>query len=237
MALRLPEVVLIDLDGTLVDSVPDLAWCTARMLENLNYPACSEDDVRLWVGNGVEKLIKRALTGEMDGEPDPALYAKAVPLFMSLYKDNSCRLSRLYPEVETGLNWLQSRQIKLGCVTNKPEAFTLPILDFLGIRHFFEVVISGDSLPQKKPHPAPLLYGAEFFGVSPDQALMIGDSISDVKAARAAGFKIVCMSYGYNHGADIRSAEPDAVMDSFAELEGLFLERSDETGTIRTTGR
>jgi len=84
------------------------------------------------------------------------------------------------------------------------------------------VVISGDSLPQKKPHPAPLLYGAEFFGVSTDKALMIGDSISDVKAARAAGFRIVCMSYGYNHGADIHSAEPDAVIDSFAELEGLF---------------
>lgn len=222
MAIPPPEVVLIDLDGTLVDSVPDLAWCTARMLEALDCPTCSEDDVRLWVGNGVEKLIKRALTGEMNAEPDPALYDKAAPLFMTLYKDNSCRLSHLYPDVETGLRWLQSRQIKLGCVTNKPEAFTLPLLDFLGIRQFFEVVISGDSLPQKKPHPAPLLYGAEFFRVSPDKALMIGDSVSDVEAARAAGFRIVCMSYGYNHGADIRSANPDVVIDSFAELENLF---------------
>lgn len=222
MAIPPPEVVLIDLDGTLVDSVPDLAWCTARMLEALDCPTCSEDDVRLWVGNGVEKLIKRALTGEMNAEPDPALYDKALPLFMTLYKDNSCRLSHLYPDVETGLRWLQSRQIKLGCVTNKPEAFTLPLLDFLGIRQFFEVVISGDSLPQKKPHPAPLLYGAEFFRVSPDKALMIGDSVSDVEAARAAGFRIVCMSYGYNHGADIRSANPDVVIDSFAELENLF---------------
>lgn len=222
MAISTPEVVLIDLDGTLVDSVPDLAWCTARMLEALDCPACSEDDVRLWVGNGVEKLIKRALTGDMNAEPDPALYDKAVPLFMTLYKDNSCRLSHLYPGVETGLRWLQSRQVKLGCVTNKPEAFTLPLLDFLGIRQFFEVVISGDSLPQKKPHPAPLLHGVEFFRVSVDKALMIGDSVSDVEAARAAGLKIVCMSYGYNHGADIRSANPDAVIDSFAELENLF---------------
>jgi phosphoglycolate phosphatase len=222
MGLNKPEIVLIDLDGTLVDSVPDLAWCAARMLETLHYPPCAESEVRQWVGNGVEKLIKRALTGDMDGEPDAALYAKAAPLFMSLYKDNSCRLSHLYPDVEAGLRWLQSQQIKMGCVTNKDEAFTLPILDTLGIRHFFDVVISGDSLPQKKPHPAPLLYGAEFFGVSTDKALMIGDSISDVKAARAAGFRIVCMSYGYNHGADIHSAEADAVIDSFAELEGLF---------------
>lgn len=222
MSLNKPEIVLIDLDGTLVDSVPDLAWCAARMLETLNYPACTESEVRQWVGNGVEKLIKRALTGDMDDEPDATLYTKAAPLFMSLYKDNSCRLSHLYPDVMTGLRWLQSQQIKMGCVTNKDEAFTLPILDSLGIRYFFDVVISGDSLPQKKPHPAPLLYGAEFFGVSTDKALMIGDSISDVKAARAAGFRIVCMSYGYNHGVDIRSTGPDAVIDSFAELEGLF---------------
>lgn len=222
MALTKPEIVLIDLDGTLVDSVPDLAWCTDRMLEQLGYAPVGEDQVRNWVGNGVEKLIKRALTGDLDGEPGDELYARAAPLFMDLYRDNSCKRSRLYPQVKTGLNWLQSQQIRLGCVTNKDEAFTLPILETLQIRDFFEVVISGDSLPHKKPHPAPLLYGADFFGVSPGQAMMIGDSISDVKASRAAGFRIVCMSYGYNHGADIRSAEPDAVIDSFAELEGLF---------------
>lgn len=222
MTLPTPEIVLIDLDGTLVDSVPDLAWCTDRMLEQLGREPCGETQVRNWVGNGVERLIKRALTGEMDGEPGDSLYAQAAPVFMDLYKDNSCKRSRLYPEVKTGLNWLQSQNIRLGCVTNKDEAFTLPILETLQIRDYFDVVISGDSLPHKKPHPAPLLYGAEFFGVSTDKAMMIGDSISDVKASRAAGFKIVCMSYGYNHGADIRSAEPDAVIDSFAELESLF---------------
>lgn len=222
MTLAKPKIVLIDLDGTLVDSVPDLAWCADRMLEQLGQVPCGEDKVRNWVGNGVEKLIKRALTDDMDSEPDAELFAKGAPLFMELYLTNSCQRSRLYPAVKTGLNWLKSQQIQLGCVTNKNEAFTLPILETLGIRAFFDVVISGDTLPHKKPHPAPLLYGAEFFGVSPDKAMMIGDSVSDVKASRAAGFKIVCMSYGYNHGADIRSAEPDAVIDSFAELESLF---------------
>lgn len=237
MTLAKPDIVLIDLDGTLIDSVPDLAWCADRMLEQLGLPPCGETKVRNWVGNGAETLIKRALTDDMDGEPDNALFAEAYPLFMSLYSKHSCQQSRLYPDVKAGLNWLQAQQIRLGCVTNKDEAFTLPILETLDIRSFFEVVISGDTLPYKKPHPAPLLYGAEFFGVSPDKAMMIGDSINDVKASRAAGFDIVCMSYGYNHGNDIALAEPDAVIDSFAELEGLFLERSDETGTIRTTGR
>lgn len=222
MSLSKPEIVLIDLDGTLVDSVPDLAWCIDRMLEQLGQLPCGEAKVRNWVGNGVEKLIKRALTDDMDGEPADSLYARAEPIFMDLYRDNTCKRSRLYPRVHTGLQWLKDEGIRLGCVTNKNEAFTLPILDSLQIRHFFELVISGDTLPLKKPDPAPLLYGAEYFGVTADKAMMIGDSISDVKASRAAGFKIVCMSYGYNHGADIRSAEPDAVIDSFAELESLF---------------
>lgn len=224
MALPHPEVVLIDLDGTLVDSVPDLAWCTNRMLEELGQPPCGESQVRNWVGNGVEKLLKRALTGDMHGEPDEARYEQALLLFMDLYRNNSCRRSELYPGVIKGLDWLQSENIHLGCVTNKPEAFTLPMLQTLQIRDYFEIVISGDTLPQKKPDPAPLLHGAAYFSVSADKALMIGDSESDVKAARGAGFRIVCMSYGYNHGTDIRSAEPDAVIDSFAELEGLFNE-------------
>ncbi len=224
MALPRPEVVLIDLDGTLVDSVPDLAWCTDRMLEQLGLAPRGEDKVRRWVGNGVGTLLKRALTDDMHGEPDEALYQQALPLFMDLYRNNSCQHSALYPGVKSGLDWLQSKNMQLGCVTNKDEAFTLPILETLQIRDYFEVVISGDTLPQKKPDPAPLLHGAAYFSVSADKALMIGDSESDVKAARGAGFRIVCMSYGYNHGTDIRSAEPDAVIDSFAELEGLFNE-------------
>lgn len=222
MSLPKPEIVLIDLDGTLVDSVPDLAWCSDQMLIELGLPPCGEANVRNWVGNGVEKLIKRALTGDMEAEPDADLLAQAKPIFMRLYKDNSCVRSHLYPDVDTGLTWLKAQGIQLGCVTNKDEAFTLPILNTLQIRDYFDVVISGDSLPQKKPHPAPLLYGADFFGVAADKAMMIGDSVSDVKASRAAGFRIICMSYGYNHGADIRSAGPDAVIDSFAELESLF---------------
>jgi len=215
-------MVLIDLDGTLVDSVPDLAWCIDETMKALDLPTCGEAKVRNWVGNGVPRLIERALVDELNSKPTDNLYQKAHPIFMAYYAENPSTLSQLYPDVKTGLDWLQSQNILLGCVTNKDARFTDPILQNLGIRDYFNIVISGDTLPVKKPDPAPLLHGAEFFGVPVEQSMMIGDSINDVKASRAAGFSIVCMSYGYNHGIDIRTAEPDAVIDSFAELAGLF---------------
>jgi len=222
MALTKPEMVLIDLDGTLVDSVPDLAWCIDEMMKAIDMPVRGEAKVRLWVGNGVPRLIERALNDQLDALPNPALYAKAQPIFMALYANNSSKRSQLYPAVLEGLKWLKDEGIKLGCVTNKDERFTLPILKDLGLVDFFDIVISGDTLPVKKPDPAPLLHGARFFDIAPGKAMMIGDSISDVKASRAAGFSIVCLTYGYNHGIDIRTADPDAVIDTFAELANLF---------------
>jgi phosphoglycolate phosphatase len=222
VVLTKPEMVLIDLDGTLVDSVPDLAWCVDETMKALNMPVRGEDKVRNWVGNGVPRLIQRALINQLDGEPSDTLYAEAAPIFMALYADNASKRSQLYPHVAEGLQWLKDAGIRLGCVTNKDEQFTLPILKDLGIYDYFEIVISGDTLPLKKPDPAPLLHGANFFGVKPENAMMIGDSISDVKASRAAGFSIVCMSYGYNHGVDIHTANPDVVIDTFAELKDLF---------------
>jgi phosphoglycolate phosphatase len=217
-----PGLVLIDLDGTLVDSVPDLAYCVDQMMHCLGRPPRGEAAVRNWVGNGVERLVRRALTGTLDGEPSDADYAQAYPLFLELYAENTSTRSVLYPGVQSGLDLLARRGYRLGCVTNKAAAFTEPLLADLGIRGAFEIVISGDTLPEKKPSPLPLLQAAEWFGVEPAQALMVGDSVSDVKAARAAGFAIVCMSYGYNHGQDIRKAEPDAVIDSMIELDRLL---------------
>ena len=218
MALKKPEMVLIDLDGTLVDSVPDLAYCVDETMKALGMPIRGEAKVRNWVGNGVPRLIQRALIDQLDGEADADLYAKAAPIFMALYADNASKRSQLYPSVMEGLQWLKDQGIRIGCVTNKDAQFTLKILKDLGLSDFFEIVISGDTLPLKKPDPAPLLHGAKFFGIAPENAMMIGDSISDVKASRAAGFSIICMSYGYNHGVDIHIANPDIVIDSFAEL-------------------
>jgi phosphoglycolate phosphatase len=215
-------MILIDLDGTLVDSVPDLAFCVDELMVRLGRPPHGEAAVRNWVGNGVERLVRRALTGTLDGEPSDADFDRAYPIFLALYAENTSKRSVLYPGVRDGLDYLLTNGYPLGCVTNKAAQFTLPLLKDLGVLDAFRLVVSGDTLPEKKPHPAPLLHAAAHFGVEPSQALMIGDSVSDVKAARAAGFSIVCMSYGYNHGQDIRTAEPDAVIDSMAELKGLI---------------
>ena len=226
MMLRKPEMVLIDVDGTLVDSVPDLAYCVDEMMKALDLPVHGEAKVRNWVGNGVERLVRRALVGQLEGEPDEALFQRAYPLFLDLYAENTSKRSALYPGVKEGVAWLKAQGYRLGCVTNKAARFTLPLLKDLGVHGHFEIIISGDTLPQRKPDPAPLLHAARFFGVEPEQALMIGDSISDVKAARAAGFQIVCMSYGYNHGADIRDFHPDAVVDSMVEIRDLLQEQA-----------
>ena len=177
-----------------------------------------ETQVRHWVGNGVPKLVERALTGELEGQPIKEVFDVAYPIFLDLYKDNNAQRSYLYDGVREGLDYLKSQRYQLGCVTNKLEQFTHPLLKVLGIFNDFKIIISGDTLAKRKPDPMPLLYCAEHFNLKPEDCLMLGDSVSDVKAARAAGFDIICMSYGYNHGDDISVENPDLVIDSMNQL-------------------
>ena len=216
------KAVLIDLDGTLVDSVPDLANAIDQMMLQLAMPARGIDAVTQWIGNGADRLVKRALVNSMEGEPSEALLQKALPLFEVAYAANNGKYSYLYDGVEVGLNYLHQQGYRLGCVTNKPIAFTLPLLEAMGIADFFDVTIGGDQVERIKPDPQPLLMAAEELRVDPKQAVMLGDSVSDVMAARAAGMPIICVSYGYNHGQDIRSHDPDAVIDSLAQLKTLI---------------
>jgi len=177
-----------------------------------------EDKVRHWVGNGVSKLVERAINGELEGQLNKELFNKAYPIFLNYYAENTAKRTCLYKGVREGLDYLSSQGYYLGCVTNKATQFTHPLLKELGIFDYFKIVISGDTLTKKKPDPMPLLYGAEYFGVRPEECLMIGDSVSDVKASRSAGFDIICMSYGYNHGNNIADEKPDLVIDSMTEL-------------------
>ncbi len=217
-----PEMILIDVDGTLVDSVPDLAFCVDEMMRKIGREPWGETRVRDWVGNGVERLVRRALIGALDGEPTDEEFEQAYPIFLDLYAENTSKRSLLYPGVREGLDYLKAAGYALGCVTNKAAQFTIPLLKDLGVYDDFSIVISGDTLEHKKPHPAPLLHAAEFFKVEPANALMVGDSISDVKAARAAGFTIACVPYGYNHGEDIRVASPDLVIENIAALRNAL---------------
>ena len=216
------RLVLFDLDGTLVDSVGDLGWCGNAMRERLGLPVHDEQAARSWVGNGLERFVKRVLTGEMDAEPMADLYERGLEIFRELYAAHASDRCELYAGVPETLQRLEARELQLACVTNKPQPFTSQLIAAMGLAAYFQLVVAGDTTARKKPDPMPLHYAADYFGLDPAHCLMVGDSSNDVRAARAAGFAIVCVPYGYNHGNDIRDSNPDLVVDNLTELAELF---------------
>ncbi len=213
------SMVMIDLDGTLINTAPDLADSVNIMLQQMGRETWPLEKVSEWIGNGVSRLVKRALTGTMDGEPDSNDYEKAYALFLKAYGDNVSAKSRPYDGVVAGLNKLKAAGFHLACVTNKAEAFTLPLLADLKLDGYFELVVSGDSLARKKPDPLPLIYACEYFNISPQQGILIGDSANDVKAALAAGMHVMCVDYGYNQGVDLTTLQTQGVIDSLDKLD------------------
>lgn len=216
------EAVVIDLDGTLLHTAPDLAEAANRMLAELQLPPIAEDLIATYIGNGVSRLIKRVLTRKMDGEPDAALFARAQPVYEKHYAAVVSLNSRPFPGVIEGLQALKKAGFHLACITNKAEKFTLPLLKDTGLYDYFELILSGDSLPRRKPDPLPLLHVCEKFGITPDKLLLIGDSLNDTQAARAAGCRVFCVPYGYNRGADVRNLDLDAVVGSLLEASTLI---------------
>lgn len=212
------KMAMIDLDGTLIDTVPDLAAAANRMLVDLGRPAWDINHYRTWVGNGVPRFVRRALTGEMQAEPETALFERALARFRKHYAAAVADLSRPYPGAVEGLERLAAMGFELACITNKAEAFTVPLLKQLDLYKCFKLVLSGDSLPKQKPDPLPLTHACKHFGIAPDHGVLVGDSSNDVEAARAAGMPVICVTYGYNHGHDIRASHPDAVVDSLADV-------------------
>ena len=216
-----PGLVALDLDGTLVDTVPDIAWCIDRTMPRFGIPPRGEALVRRWVGNGVEPLVERALTGGTETLAEPAMLREACGVFLDLYARHGRDRSRVYPGVREGVAALRAHGAALACITNKPRAPAVDLLAHLALLDSFELVIGGDSLPRRKPDPMPLLHACSELRVAVGDSLFVGDSINDVQAARAAGMRVACVSYGYNHGRDVREAAPDAVMDSIEELAAL----------------
>lgn len=216
-----PRLVALDLDGTLVDSVSDLAWCIDRTMPRFGIPPRGEALVRDWVGDGVPRLVERALTGEPDTPAEPELLREACAVFLDLYAVHGHDRSRVYPGVREGLAALHENDAALACITNKPHAPAVDLLAHLALLDVFELVLGGDSLPRRKPDPLPLRHACSKLGVATRLSVFVGDSINDVAAARAAGMRVACVSYGYNHGRDISEAGPDAVIDSLDELAAL----------------
>lgn len=216
------KAVMIDLDGTLLDTAGDLAAAANMMLRELGRAELPLETIQSYIGKGIQKLVKRSLTGSLDDEPDAELFDKAMPIYERDYAKTLCVNTRPYPGVIEGLNGLREADFRLACVTNKAEAFTLPLLRATGLFDYFDIVLSGDSLPKKKPDPMPLLHACKHFGILPHEMLLIGDSLNDAEAARAAGCHVFCVPYGYNEGRDVRELDCDAIVTSVHDATKLI---------------
>ena len=214
------RAVAFDLDGTLLDTLPDIAAAAQRMLTTLGRAPVAEASVRSYIGNGIPRLTKRLLTGTMDGEPPAKLFEHALDLFEANYRETLTVHTRPFPGVEEGLRRFQDAGLRMACITNKAEAFTLPLLEATGLLGWFALVLSGDSLPRKKPDPLPLLHCAQRLDAEPAQLLFVGDSAADVQAARAAGCPVFCVSYGYSSGG-VQDLDCDAIVGDLIQAAGL----------------
>ena len=215
------QSVTFDLDGTLLDTIPDLAEACRRMLAELGEPPRSQEEVHRFVGKGMAVLVERCLTHGR--APKPIRLAAAIAVFQRHYAEVNGRHTRLYPGVLEGLAAWRASGLPLGVVTNKPAQFTGPLLERMGLADYFVVVVSGDSTAHKKPHPEPIFYACRQFGVEPWRNLHIGDSKNDIEAARAAGCTAFCVPYGYNEGRPVDSADCDALVSDLLAAHRLAL--------------
>lgn len=215
---QLPGLVMFDLDGTLLDSVPDLAAAVNSMLDELGRAPVGVERVRQWVGNGAPVLVRRALANQLDHSSVTEAEAEsALALFLQAYAGTHA-MTEVYPGVRLCLDWLAARNVPMGVITNKPSQFVAPLLAEKALDGYFRWLVGGDTLPQKKPDPAALFWVMDRAGVAPTRALFVGDSRNDVLAAHAAGVRCVGVTYGYNHGRPIVEEAPELVLDDLRLL-------------------
>lgn len=215
------RAVLIDLDGTLLDTVPDLADAANAMLAELGRLTLPQDTIRDFVGKGIPNLVGRCLG--YPGESDAPEAREALALFKRHYAAVNGRKTRIYPGVPEGLRALRAAGLKTACVTNKAGAFTEQLLAATGLDRLLDLTVSGDTLAEKKPHPLPFLHLCERFGIAPAEALVVGDSRNDVAGARAAGCPVFCVPYGYSEGEDVRDLGADAIVGTLEEAASRIL--------------
>jgi phosphoglycolate phosphatase len=219
----LPQAAIIDLDGTLVDTLGDFLAALNAMLRGLAQPEVDARTVAGFIGKGSEHLIRETLSHV--GAP-PGLYEAAWERYQDAYRGLNGRWAAVYPGVEEGLARLRAAGVRLACLTNKPGEFARDLLASKGLDTCFELVFGGDAFERKKPDPLPLVRTCEALGTAPARTLMVGDSRNDAAAARAAGCPVVLVTYGYNHGEPVRGVDADAYVDSLAEVPALWAGRS-----------
>ena len=222
------RAVLIDLDGTLMDTVPDLAAAANRMRADFGLDALAVERVAAFVGKGADVLVHRALTNQLDGKVDDERFAHGRAAFYRHYHATNGAETIVFERVPQALELLRTRGLKVACVTNKPREFTLPLLERLHLAACFDTVVAGDDVREKKPHPELLLTACARLEVAPDQACMIGDSINDALAAQAAGMRTILVQTGYNEGGSVAELADfpsvDAIVDSLADAALLLLD-------------
>lgn len=214
MALR---AALLDLDGTLMDTVPDLASAANAMRVELGMSTLREDVIATFVGKGIENLVRRTLAGVQEAEENPVGFDEALASFKRNYHVVNGEKSVVFDGVLEGLMALRALGLKLAVVTNKPEEYTLPLLRNTGVAALFDAVVSGDTCARKKPDPLPMQHACELLGVDPSEAVAIGDSVNDALAARAAGCAVLAVPYGYNEGRDVRTLDVDAIVPTLVD--------------------
>ncbi|MDC2862454.1 MULTISPECIES: phosphoglycolate phosphatase [unclassified Delftia] len=211
------DAAIVDLDGTMVNTLGDFAEALNRMLADLQLPAIAPQAIENMVGKGSEHLIRSVLAHVGAADVD-AIYGQAWQRYEHHYLQLNGQFAEVYPGVLEGLQALRARGLRLACLTNKPLSFARPLLEQKGLAPLFEQVFGGDSFERKKPDPLPLLKTCEALGTSPARTLMLGDSSNDAQAARAAGCPVVLVSYGYNHGQPVRQVDADGFVDALTEL-------------------
>ncbi len=216
------KAVMIDLDGTLLDTAQDLATAANLALDELGLAKVDPEIIKTFIGKGVANLMRRSLIASTGKEPMDAYFDGAMEIFEKHYDKVVSKDSRPFPGVVEGLDAMKTEGFSLACITNKAARFTIPLLKDTKLYDYFDIVLSGDSLPKKKPDPLPLLHACEHFGISPSEMLLIGDSLNDVQAARAAGCAVFCVPYGYNEGRDVRELDSDALVESLVEASGMI---------------
>jgi phosphoglycolate phosphatase len=209
------QAAIVDLDGTLIDTLGDFVVALNRCLQDLDLPGIDRQFVANTVGKGSEHLLRSTLAHV---GADPALYAAAWARYQAHYQAINGQHAQVYPGVEQGLSWLHSQGLRLACLTNKPTAFAQPLLQRMGLAGYFERIYGGDAFERCKPDPLPLWRTCEALGSEPSRSLMIGDSSNDAEAARAAGCPLVLVTYGYNHGQDVRALPAWAHLDRLDQL-------------------
>ena len=209
------RAAIIDLDGTMIDTLGDFVVVLNRVLGELSLSPVDRAFIEHTVGKGSEHLIRSTLAHV---GADAALYAQAWALYQQHYLEVNGDHANVYPGVVEGLTALKARGLTLACLTNKPTAFALPLLRQKGLDGFFSVVFGGDAFERKKPDPLPLIKTCAALAAAPAQTLMVGDSSNDARAARAAGCPVVLVSYGYNHGEPVAAVDADGVVDSLDQL-------------------